>query len=270
MRNPSIAIADGHHAASGHPVAALGAWAAISLRWVMLLLVLVAAGLFGMGLREYVDGNAGLWRSGAAAFERARELLPLARPTDTTVLPSPPALRTAPSEADWQPIAFTLEADGTLLASGQIDEGAALRLQAAFDTYGDRVKRVSLDSPGGALNDAIAMARILRKQRVGTVVETGAVCASSCPLVMAGGVTREAEPGAVIGVHQFYLPVGAEADPARIMADTQLTTAHISRHLESMGVDPRLWLHALDTPPQTLHYISRQEMRKYRLTTARF
>ena len=44
------------------------------------------------------------------------------------------------------------------------------------------------------------------------------------------------------------------------MADAQATTARISRHLATMGVDPALWLHALDTPPRALYYFSPDEM----------
>ncbi len=36
-----------------------------------------------------------------------------------------------------------------------------------------------------------------------------------------------------------------------------------------MGIDPALWLHALDTPPQALYYFSPEELAKYRLVTFR-
>ena len=52
------------------------------------------------------------------------------------------------------------------------------------------------------------------------------------------------------------------------MSDAQVTTARISRHLSDMGVDPALWLHALDTPPRALYYLSGSELKTYRLVTA--
>ena len=52
------------------------------------------------------------------------------------------------------------------------------------------------------------------------------------------------------------------------MADAQMTTARISRLLIELDVDPALWLHALDTPPRALYYLSAEELRKYRLVTA--
>ena len=61
-------------------------------------------------------------------------------------------------------------------------------------------------------------------------------------------------------------PTGQTA-PAQAMSDAQATTARISRHLAEMGVDPALWLHALDTPPQALYYLSPEELADYRLVT---
>ncbi len=51
------------------------------------------------------------------------------------------------------------------------------------------------------------------------------------------------------------------------MADAQMTTARIARHLAGMGVDAGLWLHALDTPPRALYYLSSDEQARYRLVT---
>ena len=44
--------------------------------------------------------------------------------------------------------------------------------------------------------------------------------------------------------------------------------AYSDRVLADMGVDPALWLHALDTPPQALYYLSAEELAKYRLVTS--
>jgi hypothetical protein len=156
-----------------------------------------------------------------------------------------------------------------LTAQGSIDPGSAGRLAAELEARGEYVKVVSLNSPGGALDEAIEMAKLVRGRDIDTKVADGALCASSCPLFLAGGQTRTVGSKAAVGVHQFY---AAAADtptaPAQAMADAQMTTARISRHLIEMGVDPALWLHALDTPPQALYYFSPEELAKYRLVTA--
>lgn len=228
--------------------------------------LLGAAAVLGMGLREVVDAGGGL--------------LTGTQKHDVPVLP--PALEAAPERREANdprpfvtadrdklraPISFTLRPGGVLDALGTIDAGAADRLASELAASEGRVRRVRLNSPGGSLDDAIAMARMLRERGIGTAVENGAVCASSCPLLMAGGVTREAGRRAAIGLHQFYAAAETATDPAQAMADAQTTTARIARHLDAMGVDPAMWLHALDTPPQALYYLTPKEMLRYRLIT---
>src|SRR3979411_1176664 len=64
------------------------------------------------------------------------------------------------------------------------------------------VKSVVLHSPGGSVSDAIEMGRLIRQKQFATEVESGRYCASSCPLVFAGGLERRAGERAAIGVHQ--------------------------------------------------------------------
>jgi hypothetical protein len=167
-----------------------------------------------------------------------------------------------------RPMTFTLRSGGVLAAEGSIDIGSASRLSAELEARGEYVRVVSLNSPGGALEDAMAMAKLIRGKGVSTEVSDGALCASSCPLLLAGGLVRIVGPKAAVGVHQFYAATKAETAPAQVMADAQMTTARISRHLIDLDVDPALWLHALDTPPQALYYFSPEEMAKYGLVTA--
>jgi hypothetical protein len=51
------------------------------------------------------------------------------------------------------------------------------------------------------------------------------------------------------------------------MSDAQTTTADIIAHLTKTGVDPALWLHALQTPPDRLYYFSAEEMTRLKLVT---
>jgi hypothetical protein len=188
-----------------------------------------------------------------------------------------PAVTTDPKLLD-QKLAISLGAGGVLALTGTIDPGAADRLAAEIAVHGEYVKTVALDSPGGALEDAIAMGRLIRSKGLATSVADGAMCASSCPLVFAGGKARLAGAKAAIGVHQFYLlpATGQNAGVAALdggkAADlaierTQKTTADINRYLIEMGIDPALWLHALDTPPQQIYYFSAEELVHLKLVT---
>ncbi|WP_163265212.1 hypothetical protein [Chelativorans alearense] len=242
----------------------------VPTRWLLIALVLGVAVLFGMGLREIVDGNGGFGLRETLSPER---LWPVpGRMEDTDQSRLPPAGPRQPAIADREmlrrPMSFVFAADGTLRATGSIEPGAVGRLEEELDMRGAAVRRVSLNSPGGALDDAVAMARMLRARGIATVVEDGAICASSCPLVMAGGVERTVGRRALVGLHQFYIAGDTISDPARAMADAQMTTARVSRLLGRMGVDPALWLHALDTLPGALYYLSAEEMRRYRLVTS--
>lgn len=173
------------------------------------------------------------------------------------------------------PLAVTLGNGGVLNAVGTIDPGAFERFAAEVEQRGEYVTEVALNSPGGSVEDAIAIGNLIREKGFSTSVAAGALCASSCPLVLAGGVTRSAESGAAVGVHQVYarvasgdLPRGIEA-AGNAMSDAQRMTALITRHLSAMGVDAALWLHALETPPTRLYYLSPAELAQYRLTTPR-
>ena len=154
-----------------------------------------------------------------------------------------------------QPIRFELRSGGVLSATGSIDAGAAQRFADEIDARGEYVRTIELNSPGGSLDDAMAMAKLIREKGLSTSIPDGAICASSCPLMMAGGVRRSAGPKSAIGLHQFYAVGAAPADPAR---DGRRATHHGADHAAPRrhGVDPTLWLHALDTPPTALYYLS--------------
>ncbi len=168
------------------------------------------------------------------------------------------------------PMRFELQAGGRLMATGSIDVGAGSRFATELAERGEYVTTVSLNSPGGSLDDAIAMAHLVREKGLATEVADGALCASSCPLVLAGGTERRVSGRAAVGVHQFYTVGEASYEPAQAMAHAQSTTARISRHLAEMGVDEAVWLHALETPPRALYYLSAEELNEYRLVTGPF
>lgn len=238
------------------------------VRWAFRGLLLGAIGVLVLDLRDLSREN-GWWGPEAAQLSApADPILPPVIQTDAPV-PSddPRRFVTTAEELLERPMTFTLGGGGVLAAEGSIDPGSSARLAAELEARGEYVKVVSLNSPGGALDDAMAMARLIRGKGVAAEVADGALCASSCPLLLAGGLTRTVGARAAVGVHQFYAAAATPTAPAQAMADAQMTTARISRHLIDMGVDPALWLHALDTPPQALYYFSAAEMTKYRLVT---
>ena len=240
------------------------------IRWAFRGMLIGTIGVLALDLSELVERNGGFFPSEAVLPSPGQPILPPAvettTPSETGV--DPREFLTTDETTLKGAMAFTLGAGGVLEAQGTIDVGAATRFAAEIAARGEYVKIVALNSPGGSLDDAMAMARLIREKGIATDVADGALCASSCPLVFSGGAERHAGPRAAIGVHQFY-SVGASDTlaPAQAMSDAQATTARITRLLSELDVDPAMWLHALDTPPRALYYFSAEELAKYRIVT---
>ena len=198
--------------------------------------------------------------------------------TDAPVLPpaltdgipqAPPVELESSPEVLRQPIRFELLPGGLLKAEGSIDVGAADRFAEEIAARGEYIKQVSLNSPGGSVEDALAMSKLIRKKGLNTEVATKGLCASSCPLVFAGGVSRHAEENAIVGVHQIFNAGQKQPSPEQAMSGAQSTTARIARHLDQMGISNELWINALETPPDRLYYMTPQEMLEFKLVTPR-
>lgn len=196
--------------------------------------------------------------------------------TDAPVLPpaltdgvpnAPPVEPESTPDVLRQPMRFELLPGGVMKAEGSIDLGASDRFAKEIEARGEYVKSVSLNSPGGSVADALAMSKLIRDKGINTHVAAKALCASSCPLIFAGGVAREAEENAIIGVHQVFNAGEERPSPERAMSSAQSTTARIARHLEEMGIGNGLWLHALETPPDRLYYLTPEEMKAFKLVT---
>ena len=227
--------------------------------------LLVAAGAFlFIDLREMSLASAAL--PGHDPMTTDAPVLP---PALTDGVPQAPPIEPESSpEVLRQPMRFELLPGGMLKAEGSIDIGAADRFAEEIAARGEYVKAVSLNSPGGSVEDALVMSKLIREKGLNTIVATKALCASSCPLVFAGGISREAEEDAILGVHQVFNGSQDKPSPEQAMSGAQTTTARIARHLDEMGIGSGLWLNALETPPDRLYYLTPQEMVEFQLTTA--
>ena len=162
---------------------------------------------------------------------------------DTRLMPLP-----QPDGAMAQPMTFELVSGGKLMATGTITPGISQSFAAEVGKRGDYVKTVVLNSPGGSVADALAMGRLIRERKFATEVDAGKYCASSCPLVFAGGVERRAGDRATIGVHQVAaLRSVANGLPRDEMNVAQNISARCLRYLADMGVSLQVWVHAGDT-----------------------
>jgi hypothetical protein len=235
----------------------------VLMRCVFYVLIAASAAFLVVDVREITTANAEL-----PGFDPMHGDEPVLPPALTDGRPAaPPVEPASPSEVLRQPIKFDLKPGGVLLAEGTIEPGAAARFAQEIEARGEYVKSVQLNSPGGSVEDAIAMSKLIREKKLQTKVNARALCASSCPMVFAGGAERLAEKDAVIGVHQVFNGSRERPSAEQAMSSAQSTTARVARHLEEMGIGSGLWLHALETPPDRLYYLTEKEMTDFKLVT---
>jgi hypothetical protein len=190
-------------------------------------------------------------------------LAPLLPGGDKRLTPLP-----QPDGAMARPMTFELVSGGKLMATGTITPGLSETFAAEIGKRGDYIKTVVLNSPGGSVTDALAMGRLIREKKFATEVESGKYCASSCPLVFAGGVERRAGDKAAIGVHQVAATGSASAVPRDEMDVAQRISARCQRYLGDMGLDLQVWVHAMETPNDKLFVFKPDELKSLNIVTA--
>jgi hypothetical protein len=241
------------------------------LRWLFGVIVIATVSVVGIDYYEMLTNSPGdeaAISSPVPASEPSPSLLPSIMPD---IKPGKNR-RIAMPKLDGkisEKMTFELLGDGKLYATGMIYVGAFKAFKAEVEKRGGYVKTVVLNSTGGSVQDAIAMGRLIREKKFATAVENGGYCASSCPLVFAGGAERRAGDKAVVGVHQAFSPGDPGFDGARGMAEAQRISAECQKYLAEMGVDLKLWVHAMETPKDELYFLKPDEMLSLKLATQR-
>ncbi len=233
------------------------------MRGAFFVLLAASATFLVIDVREMLATNSEL-----PGFDPMHDDQPVLPPALTDGRPAaPPVEPASPSEILRKAMTFDLKPGGVLMAEGTIDPGAAGRFAQEIEARGEYVKTVQLNSPGGSVDDAIAMSKLIREKKLQTRIASRGLCASSCPIAFSGGAERIAEKDAVIGVHQVFNGSRERPTAEQAMSSAQSTTARVARHLDEMGIGSGLWLHALETPPDRLYYLSEKEMADFKLVT---
>jgi hypothetical protein len=239
------------------------------LRWLLRVLLVATVSVLALDLSAMTGFKPeSLWRE-----VTEQPVLPDLAPT-TTDDPAGPdrERRVVPArKADGalaKPMTFSLGKNGRLIATGMIAPGSAAAFASEVNARGEYIKTIVLYSPGGSVGDALEMGRLIRARGFATEVEQNRTCVSSCPLVFAGGVKRAAGANAVIGVHQVFAPDPAEAARHDTMSEAQRVSARCQRYLAEMGIDLKMWVHAMETPKDRLFIFSANELRELNIVTA--
>lgn len=167
---------------------------------------------------------------------------------------------------------------GWTIAEGEITKETPEVLRAFLAERGYASEFV-LNSPGGNLGAALEMGRIIRESGSSTAIgrsvptagtpwytiEDGS-CESACAFAFLAGLTRKAyeEDGSggwqprtgILGMHQFYTPDGANV-PSE---DTQKLMGQVLQYIIEMGVDGGILSVAAQTPPDSMHFFTREEL----------
>ena len=149
-------------------------------------------------------------------------------------------------------------------AEGKIVTGSADALERTLNASGGRRLPIAINSAGGAVNDAMAMGRLIRAKRLAVVVahttispcakgaktcndakgvveSHGAYCASACTLALAGGVERYISPQSYVGVHQM----------TEVIQQTQVRKLYKVRYLKFAGIKLELSRHVVGQETST-------------------
>ncbi len=223
-----------------------------------------------------------------------------------TTLPAPAKVAIAPMVfylVKGAPDACGRGCDSWIEAEGQIDSGAAAR----FRKFLARVKRRDLPiyffSPGGNLEQALAMGAMLRERSAtarvartvlqecgfeaqdsevclklkqsarefhGDLETRGAICNSACPYLILGATSREIAPDTTLAVHSPKVILqftGGKPTREALTAATERGRERAGRLLASyfkrMGAEPALLALASTIKFEDAHVLTREEVARF-------
>jgi len=177
-----------------------------------------------------------------------------------------------------------------ITAQGEItDQTPAEFLTFIQDNVGraDLHAVIFLDSPGGKVVASMDLGRIWRRLGVAAVVgrsDPGATsasqflagrCLSACVYALIGAQKRVVPAGSIVGIHRMFFYDG-EAGP---LGDGNAGLRHydnggmkalLSHYTSRMGVSPELISFAERISSDNIHVLSRAEIARYHLASARF
>ena len=149
---------------------------------------------------------------------------------------------------------------GLLAASGKVELGDGERLRAALQAVpaGARLAGLSLNSPGGDLEEGLRLAADIHDAQLHTLVGDGATCASACFILFAAGRQRSASTTALIGVHS--VSYRGSDNP-----DAQAMTVRMARRLAEYGVPDAILGKMVTAQPSQIWWLTRSELEAMRV-----
>jgi hypothetical protein len=166
-----------------------------------------------------------------------------------------------PPSGDFAPI---------ILVSGQIrrediqDFLAFARLAREDDANPAKGSyHVRLDSIGGDVETALAMGRVLRRDRASAVVPDNAKCFSSCVFVLAGAMTRWVD--GTVGIHRPHAPVDNATTASAQKQQYERLEKKVKPFLQAMNIPQELYDYMIRIPPDKVKILSPDDLQRYGL-----
>ena len=177
------------------------------------------------------------------------------------------------------------------------DRGRARRPSSlkAVESLGGRRLPILIHSPGGSVADAMAMGELIRAKGLavavartlitncperaprcpsgpGRAMTGGAMCASACVLVLAGGVERLVGPAPRVGVHQITTLVKETEGSAHLTSTRKIyeqagVDEAVTHYLTAMGVGDPVMALMRKTPAASIRWLSLADLRASGLAT---
>ena len=191
---------------------------------------------------------------------------------------------------------------------GAIDAGSAGRLRALLNRLGDRKLPIYFHSPGGSVEGALAIGRLMRARGLTAGVawtvpqgcdakqprdaacdrikrsgrdlpaqlDTGwTMCFSACVYAIVGAAVRDIAPGARLGIHSSSFTFADRDDrvqpPPRVMRETiEASYARLGRYFTEMGIDPALVAAAREISNDRIRVLTRAEIWRFKIDRRAF
>jgi hypothetical protein len=194
-----------------------------------------------------------------------------------------------------------------IAGEGYFDAGAPERLRGLLGRVGNRNLPVYFQSPGGFIDEAMVIGRLLRERQMtagvartipdacvtkdikacraakrsgqilnARLVGISAGCNSACVYALIGGKVRNVPPGARVGIHSSKLartggpPIAAPLADLTSWARLQTANAELRTYIQSMQIDDGLFRALMKVPHERVRILSRDEIAHYGIDPREF
>ncbi|KQI69171.1 hypothetical protein AN189_06265 [Loktanella sp. 3ANDIMAR09] len=155
---------------------------------------------------------------------------------------------------------------------GRIEPGDTARvraLTASLPAGRDEMLVVSLNSPGGSVQEGLDIARTLQAMDLNVIVDVmtrdgdPGICASACSYVFVGGTYRFLSAGSQLGVHQFRFVDDDLVRLSEVTRDVQNRSADITALLSDANVDPGFFSLMGATAPDDMTWVDLTTLERF-------